>query len=97
MGDNKKSDHNLTPVQRLMSSCVGATVTSLCTTPLDVVKTRLQAQQKASLTATKKPTVTSAVAKQASGHFGETFETFVKISRAEGVTVLWSGLPATLF
>ncbi|CAG2109939.1 unnamed protein product, partial [Medioppia subpectinata] len=67
------ADHNLTPVQRLMSSCVGATVTSLCTTPLDVVKTRLQAQQKATLTVTKKPTVTSAVAKQASGHFGETF------------------------
>ncbi|CAG2172304.1 unnamed protein product [Oppiella nova] len=105
MSDHKKSDLNLTPVQRLMSSCMGATVTALCTTPLDVVKTRLQAQQKDSLTANSGQKVgagrhavkgSAVVANRLNGHFGETFEMFVKISRTEGLTSLWSGLPATL-
>ena len=35
----------VTPFQRAVSSCVGALFTSLLTTPFDVVKVRLQAQQ----------------------------------------------------
>ncbi|XP_029838050.2 solute carrier family 25 member 40 [Ixodes scapularis] len=37
---------NITPVQHMICSCTGALVTSLLVTPLDVVKIRLQAQQK---------------------------------------------------
>lgn len=36
----------ITPFQQLVSSCIGAIVTSVFVTPLDVVKIRLQAQQK---------------------------------------------------
>ncbi|XP_074652155.1 mitochondrial glutathione transporter SLC25A40-like [Tubulanus polymorphus] len=36
----------ITPAQQMMSSCSGALLTSLFVTPLDVVKIRLQAQQK---------------------------------------------------
>lgn len=42
------SPHNITWTQQIVCSCSGALVTSVCTTPLDVVKTRLQAQQKTS-------------------------------------------------
>ncbi|EEC10321.1 carrier protein CGI-69, putative, partial [Ixodes scapularis] len=37
---------SITPVQHMICSCTGALVTSLLVTPLDVVKIRLQAQQK---------------------------------------------------
>lgn len=35
----------ITPIQQMFSSCVGAVITSFMVTPLDVVKIRLQAQQ----------------------------------------------------
>ncbi|XP_023210221.1 solute carrier family 25 member 40-like [Centruroides sculpturatus] len=36
----------ITPLQQMMSSCTGAIITSIFVTPLDVVKIRLQTQQK---------------------------------------------------
>ncbi|CAA9993516.1 unnamed protein product, partial [Nesidiocoris tenuis] len=36
----------ITPAQQMVASCTGALVTSVFVTPLDVVKIRLQAQQK---------------------------------------------------
>ncbi|GAB6026319.1 hypothetical protein CHUAL_012525 [Chamberlinius hualienensis] len=39
--------NGLRPWQQMMASCTGAVMTSLLVTPLDVVKIRLQAQQKA--------------------------------------------------
>ncbi|XP_071444279.1 mitochondrial glutathione transporter SLC25A40-like [Hetaerina americana] len=39
----------ITPFQQMGASCVGALVTSMIMTPFDVVKIRLQAQQKANL------------------------------------------------
>ncbi|XP_076332128.1 mitochondrial glutathione transporter SLC25A40-like [Tachypleus tridentatus] len=39
-------NNDLTPLERMISSCSGAVITSLFVTPLDVVKIRLQAQQK---------------------------------------------------
>ncbi|KAI8420789.1 hypothetical protein MSG28_007997 [Choristoneura fumiferana] len=39
----------ITPFQQMASACTGALITSLFMTPLDVVKIRLQAQQKALL------------------------------------------------
>ncbi|XP_027196757.2 mitochondrial glutathione transporter SLC25A40-like isoform X2 [Dermatophagoides pteronyssinus] len=42
----KLSDVKITPVQQMISSCTGSFLTSILVTPLDVVKIRLQAQQK---------------------------------------------------
>ncbi|XP_054166711.1 probable mitochondrial glutathione transporter SLC25A40 [Oppia nitens] len=101
-----KSESSLTPVQRLMSSCIGATVTALCVTPLDVVKTRIQAQQKESLmnnnqSSVRQSTTNTRPIGSAGGvgngrQFGQTFKMFIKMSRTEGLTSLWSGLPPTL-
>uniref|UniRef100_A0A182SMB5 Solute carrier family 25 member 40 n=1 Tax=Anopheles maculatus TaxID=74869 RepID=A0A182SMB5_9DIPT len=44
--DMDDSRFRIRPYQQILSSCSGALVTSLFMTPLDVVKTRLQAQQK---------------------------------------------------
>ncbi|CAD6227306.1 GSCOCG00006095001-RA-CDS [Cotesia congregata] len=41
--------YRIKPYQQMIASCTGALVTSVFVTPLDVVKTRLQAQQKAML------------------------------------------------
>ncbi|XP_074593019.1 mitochondrial glutathione transporter SLC25A40-like [Brevipalpus obovatus] len=38
---------NITPLQQMVSSCTGAIITSLIVTPLDVVKIRIQAREKA--------------------------------------------------
>lgn len=42
----EKAQGKITPVQQMVSSCTGAIITALFVTPLDVVKIRLQAQQK---------------------------------------------------
>ena len=44
-----KQETQITPLQQMVSSCVGALATSLLMTPLDVVKTRLQAQSQVEL------------------------------------------------
>ncbi|XP_055614518.1 probable mitochondrial glutathione transporter SLC25A40 isoform X2 [Uranotaenia lowii] len=78
-------------------------------TPLDVVKTRLQAQQKLLLSnkcylycnglmdhlCPCGPGTVSAVQKPTL-HFSGTLDAFAKISRYEGVRSLWSGLSPTL-
>ncbi|XP_052252798.1 probable mitochondrial glutathione transporter SLC25A40 isoform X2 [Dreissena polymorpha] len=47
MASNTKiADVKLTAFQQMVSSCTGAIITSIFVTPLDVVKIRLQAQQK---------------------------------------------------
>lgn len=101
----------ITPFQQMAASCTGALCTSLLVTPLDVVKIRLQAQQKALLS--NKcfvycnglmdhlcPCVTSSSGQtnwyHRNGQFSGTIDAFVKISRAEGVNSLWSGLGPTL-
>ncbi|XP_015248406.1 PREDICTED: solute carrier family 25 member 40 [Cyprinodon variegatus] len=97
----------ITPIQQMISSCSGALLTSLLVTPLDVVKTRLQAQ--------KNPLVkgkyfvycnglmdhicvceNSKGWYKAAGHFRGTLDAFYKIVCCEGITALWSGLPPTL-
>lgn len=104
----------ITPVQQMISSCSGAFVTALFVTPLDVVKIRLQAQQKAMLSnkcflycngfveqlccgihATESGSFSTSWYRT-SGHLTGTVDAFVKITRAEGVASLWSGLPPTL-
>lgn len=98
------------PYQQVLSSCSGALVTSLFMTPLDVVKTRLQTQQKLMLSnkcylycnglmdhlcPCGPNGIMTAFAKPKL-HFTGTVDAFVKISRHEGVKSLWSGLSPTL-
>ncbi|XP_011553802.2 probable mitochondrial glutathione transporter SLC25A40 isoform X2 [Plutella xylostella] len=96
----------ITPFQQSLSACTGALITSLFMTPLDVVKIRLQAQQKA-LHSNKCYLYcnglmehlcpcgeTGWVPKRT--HFTGTFDAFYKISKLEGVPALWSGLSPTL-
>ncbi|RZC39707.1 solute carrier family 25 member 40, partial [Asbolus verrucosus] len=90
----------ITPVQQAAASCT--------VTPLDVVKIRLQAQQK---TASKcflycnglmdhfcgcGPENNQKHWFQRPGHFNGTIDAFIKISRNEGFYSLWSGLSPTL-
>ncbi|KAG8227651.1 hypothetical protein J437_LFUL007847, partial [Ladona fulva] len=103
----------ITPLQQIAASSTGAFLTSLIMTPFDVVKIRLQAQQKASLS--NKcfiycnglmdhlcPCLNGGNNSQNGhwyrrpSHFTGTLDAFVKISRQEGVTSLWSGLSPTL-
>ncbi|XP_022219545.2 solute carrier family 25 member 40 isoform X2 [Drosophila obscura] len=98
------------PLQQVASACTGAMVTACFMTPLDVIKTRLQAQQSALLSnkcflycnglmdhicpcgpGTPNPTLS-----KPAPHFSGTIDAFIKISRAEGVGSLWSGLSPTL-
>lgn len=91
--------------QQICSSVTGALCTSLFMTPLDVVKTRLQVQQKLLLSnkcylycnglmdhlCPCGPATLQNVQK-----FNGTADAFIKIVKAEGVTSLWSGLSPTL-
>ncbi|GFR19836.1 solute carrier family 25 member 40 [Trichonephila clavata] len=52
MADSSDSE-NITPLHQIISSCTGALLTSVFVTPLDVVKIRLQAQQKTNLNSSK--------------------------------------------
>nr|XP_023021408.1 solute carrier family 25 member 40-like isoform X1 [Leptinotarsa decemlineata] len=101
----------ITPFQQAAASCTGAVVTSLFVTPLDVVKIRLQAQQKAVKSQSKcflycnglmdhfcrcSPDDPNSRWLQRPGHFNGTIDAFIKISRTEGISSLWSGLSPTL-
>ncbi|XP_035458121.1 probable mitochondrial glutathione transporter SLC25A40 isoform X1 [Spodoptera frugiperda] len=96
----------ITPFQQMASACSGALITSLFMTPLDVVKIRLQAQQKAMLSNKCYlycnglmehicPCGDSAWIPRRV-HFNGTMDAFYKIAKLEGVPALWSGLSPTL-
>ncbi|XP_064470934.1 probable mitochondrial glutathione transporter SLC25A40 [Ornithodoros turicata] len=119
---------SITPAQRMICSCTGALATSFFVTPLDVVKIRLQAQQKAFIknkcflycnglmehtcyclngngngqrTAPQNQSQASMFGSsrhwyRRPGDFEGTLDAFVKITRNEGISSLWSGLPPTL-
>lgn len=97
------------PYQQIVASCTGAFITSVFVTPLDVVKIRLQTQQKAMLS--NKcflycnglmdhlcPCTNGKMPEwmRRNGKFNGTIDALVKISKTEGVTSLWSGLSPTL-
>ncbi|KAJ6638087.1 Solute carrier family 25 protein Shawn [Pseudolycoriella hygida] len=97
------------PYQQIASSCSGAVITSLTMTPLDVVKTRLQVQQKTMLSnkcfvycnglmdhLCPCPTNGDLLASQKQLPYKGTIDAFIKISRNEGIGSLWSGLGPTL-
>ncbi|XP_063702499.1 probable mitochondrial glutathione transporter SLC25A40 [Culicoides brevitarsis] len=95
----------ITPLQQCVSSCTGAMITSLLMTPFDVVKTRLQVQQKV-LASNKCFVFCNGLmdhlcpcypnGEKPRLHFTGTMDAFVKISHYEGVRSLWSGLSPTL-
>ncbi|XP_024888169.1 solute carrier family 25 member 40-like isoform X1 [Temnothorax curvispinosus] len=97
------------PYQQIVASCTGAFITSIFVTPLDVVKIRLQTQQKAMLS--NKcflycnglmdhlcPCVNGKMPEwmRRNGKFNGTVDALLKISKTEGVVSLWSGLSPTL-
>ncbi|XP_045767730.1 solute carrier family 25 member 40-like isoform X2 [Maniola jurtina] len=96
----------ITPFQQMASACSGALITSLFMTPLDVVKIRLQAQQKA-LLSNKCYLYCNGLMEHLCPcgesawiprrvHFHGTIDAFYKIAKLEGVPALWSGLSPTL-
>ncbi|GFT56919.1 solute carrier family 25 member 40 [Nephila pilipes] len=100
----------ITIQDQLMSSCVGAVLTSLFVTPFDVVKTRLQVQVKFQTDHKMCRLYETCVLHnlnlqrqeaQCCGSYRVplkgTLDAFVKISRNEGISRLWSGLPPSLF
>ncbi|XP_031559410.1 solute carrier family 25 member 40-like isoform X2 [Actinia tenebrosa] len=108
MGSLAKGE--ITPVQQMVASGSGAIVTSLFMTPLDVVKTRLQAQAK-QITQNRcyifcnglmDHLCLCSVLESSYGinrppmQFKSTLDAFIKIPRFEGITSLWRGLPPTL-
>ena len=99
----------ITPGQQIISACSGAVLTSLLTTPFDVVKVRLQMQQNAQLVT--KPcyllecrcldgvticTLTSDGSHVAVNRFRGTTDAFWKIAQLEGIRSWWKGLSPTL-
>lgn len=100
--------YRIKPYQQMIASCSGALVTSIFVTPLDVVKIRLQAQQKAMLSNRCflycnglmdhlcPCNGRSPAWFKANGKFTGTVDALLKISRQEGILTLWSGLSPTL-
>ncbi|KAJ2957279.1 hypothetical protein NQZ79_g6996 [Umbelopsis isabellina] len=78
--------------ERMLSACSGALLTSLLVTPLDVVKTRLQSQEKCATGSIHFHRIADAGNKQLNG----TLDGLYKIVRYEGVTSLWRGLSPAL-
>lgn len=101
--------YRITIFQQAAASCTGALITSILVTPLDVVKIRLQTQQKVITNncflycnglmdhlCTCYPNGAQKQWYNRPGHFNGTIDAFVKITRYEGITSLWSGLSPTL-
>ncbi|CAG9765147.1 unnamed protein product [Ceutorhynchus assimilis] len=100
--------YRITPTQQALASCSGALLTSLIMTPLDVVKIRLQTQQKALNSCflycnglmdhicSCQPMDPRNPWYKRPSHFNGTIDAFIQISRNEGITSLWSGLSPTL-
>ncbi len=96
---------SITPGQQILSSCSGALLTSLLTTPFDVVRVRLQAQQQVRscylmecrcLDGVALCHITPEGKHMHSPRFTGTVDAFFKIARLEGVRSWWKGLSPTL-
>lgn len=67
-------------LQQVISASTGAMITSLSMTPLDVVRTRMQVQNKQTSTY----------------YYANTYDAITKIARTEGTSALWRGLTPAL-
>ncbi|NXI70224.1 S2540 protein, partial [Anseranas semipalmata] len=98
-----------TSIQQAIASCCAAIITSLFVTPLDVVKTRLQARSnpfpKGKCFVYSNGLMDHICVCEngdskgwykKNGHFKGTLDAFVKIIQIEGIKSLWSGLLPTL-
>ncbi|KAK7789139.1 hypothetical protein R5R35_002081 [Gryllus longicercus] len=103
-------DCRISMPQQLASAWTGAILTSMIVTPLDVVKVRLQTQQKTLLSnkcylycnglmdhlCPCDPCVPGVRSEPQLPKFTGTVDALFKISRSEGIGSLWSGLGPTL-
>jgi len=102
---------DLNSLQRMTSSSTGALLTALFVTPLDVVKVRLQTQQKALMSNMCYVRCNTIIDQfcpcENTGRglpwlqrppvlYEGTLDAFAKIVQTEGLTSLWSGLPTAL-
>ncbi len=99
---------SITPIQQVISSCSGAVLTSLLTTPFDVVKVRLQTQQQSALNTpcyllecrcldgVTVCSITPDGTHIKVAKFSGTRDAFFKIAQLEGVQSWWKGLSPTL-
>lgn len=99
---------SITPLQQVAASCSGALLTSVLTTPFDVVKVRLQAQQRSTalqpcylMECRCLDGVTVCVVTPEGDHvrvlrLRGTLDAFFKIANAEGIRSWWKGLSPTL-
>ena len=110
--NEKKSEHRInSTLKQVLSSSGGAIITAVTMTPLDVVKIRLQAQNRIlhkgdcfvyrnglmdHVCTCSNGSESWYNRKIPGGRYYGTLDAMVKIVRAEGVTSLWSGLPPTL-
>ncbi|OQV20774.1 Solute carrier family 25 member 40 [Hypsibius exemplaris] len=85
--------NGITAAQQIVASSTGAMLTSLFTTPLDVVKVRLQSQTVAAGELRARTTPLRSIP---APRFTGMFDTLLKVSRQEGVRSLWAGLSPTL-
>lgn len=77
--------HQLTPVAEATAGAFGSVVANVIIYPLDVIKTRLQVQNKA-------------LSHLKDGHFYKTpYEAFLQIFKSEGISGLYAGIRAGLF
>ena len=98
---------SITPLQQIQSSCTGALITSLITTPFDVVRVRLQAQQQAAMTKAcylmdcrcLDGVTLCYVTPEGRTHsirFNGTVDALIKMAKFEGLGTWWKGLSPTL-
>lgn len=105
------SNNQLINLKPVISSSCGAIITSLLMTPLDVIKIRLQSQQRMMhkgdcfvyrnglmdhLCTCFNGPESWYNRKIPGGKYTGTLDAMIKIVRIEGITSLWSGLPPTL-